>query len=249
MFKFPEGEEAETALRREARLLQAVAPRVSLPVPRMTLHDGPPLFSRHDKLPGVTLERAAYDALTQAQRDGLAGDLARFFADLHAIEPQAMRAAGAEPVGWWDTHDETLAPVWERLPRSIAEEGRKAIAAYRNLPPDPLGERYGFFDAHGWNMAFDVRAGRLNGIFDFADSGFGPVHREFAPVSLVAPDLAARTARAYAAASGREVSLRRIFLLTAAMRLSEYAGALETGVGAEWVRDLVVEWFEQRDVR
>ena len=44
------------------------------------------------------------------------------------------------------------------------------------MPPDPLGTVYGFFDGHGWNMAFDHARGRLNGIFDFGDSGFGPLH-------------------------------------------------------------------------
>ncbi len=249
IFKFPEGDDAERALRREASLLAAMHGRVTIAVPDMSLHEGPPLFSRHRMLAGRPLEPSDYAALTLAQRDRLARDITTFFAELHAIDPKVMRQAGVERVDWWDTADATLAPMWDHLPRDVANEAKAAIAAYRTLPPDPLGEVYGFFDAHGWNMAFDHAAGRLNGIFDFADSGLGPPHREFVQVSIISPDLAARTADAYERLTGRSLDRRRIFLLTAAQRLSEYAGALETGEHAELVRELVLGWFLQRDVR
>ncbi len=130
----------------------------------------------------------------------------------------------------------------------VTEAARAALDAYRALRADPLGERYGFFDAHGWNMAFDAERGVLNGIFDFADSGIGPVHREFAPVSLIDPDLTARTIRAYERLTGRAVERRRVFLQTAAMRLSELAGEIETGGAVGWTRDLVLDWFAQRAI-
>ena len=248
IFKFPEGEEAEAALRREASLLAAARPYLTMPVPRMRLHEGPRLFSEHSKLPGTTLLAAGYARLGEAARERLAGDLALFFAELHALDPAAMKAAGAAPVGVWDTGDATLAPVWPLLPEPVAAQARAALDAYRALGPDPLGERYGFFDAHGWNMAFDARRERLNGIFDFADSGFGPVHREFAPVSLIAPDLTARTIRAYQAVAGRALDPTRIFVTTAAMRLSELAGEIQTGGAVGWTRDLVIDWFAQTAV-
>ncbi len=248
IFKFPKGEEACAALRREARLVAAVAQHLALPVPRMTLHEGPPLFSMHAKLPGETLLQDGYRRLDGAARDRLGDDLALFFAQLHALDPAAMQAAGALPIGVWDTRDETLAPIWDLLPSACRAQARAALADYRALGPDPLGERYGFFDAHGWNMAFDAKRGVLNGMFDFADSGLGPIHREFAPVSLIDPDLTARTIRAYERLTGRGVDRRRVFLQTAAMRLSELAGEIETGGAVDWTRDLVLDWFSQRAV-
>ena len=247
--KFPEGGEAERALRREAALLAVVRPRVAMAVPDMTLHDGPPFFSLHRKLPGGTLERDGYARLDDDARRRLAGDLARFFAELHAIDPEVMRASGALPVGVWDTDDATLAPVWPLLPESVRDAARAAVAEYRALPPDPRGEVYGFFDAHGWNMAFDHEQGLLNGIFDFADSGFGSRHREFVQVSLIDPDLAASTADAYAAMTGRALDRRRIFLLTTAARLSELAGAVATGEQVDLIRGHALDWFEQRSLR
>ena len=247
--KFPEGAEAEEALRREASLLAAVRHMLTIAAPDMTLHEGPPLFSLHTKLPGETLERGGYARLDADARARLAGDIALFFAELHAIDPAIMRAAGVRPVGWWDTEGATLAPVWPHLPKRLREPAQAAIDACRALPPDPLGEVYGFFDAHGWNMAFDHERGRLNGIFDFGDSGFGPPHREFVQVSLVDPELAARAADAYEALAGRALDRRRIFLLTAAMRLSELAGAIETGDHLDAIRSSAIEWLEQGEIR
>ncbi|WP_210240424.1 phosphotransferase family protein [Mesorhizobium comanense] len=249
IFKFPEGEEAEAALLREARLLGAARPFVRTPVPDMTIHSGPPLFSMHGKLPGRTLEPADYAKLNDTARARLADDLALFFAELHAIAPSVMRAAGAEPVGWWDTQEGTLASVWQLLPSELRREAEMAIQAYHELGPDPLGEVYGFFDAHGWNMAFDHDRSRLAGIFDFADSGFGPPHREFVQVSLIDPDLALRGIRAYEARSGNLLDPRRVFLLAAAMRLSELAGAVETGENVPMILDFAVDWLRQHAVR
>ena len=247
--KFPEGAEAEEALRRETSLLAAVRPALTMAVPDMTVHQGPPLFSLHRKLPGQTLDRDGYVRLDEDARDRLAGDIVLFFAELHAVDPAIMRAAGALPIGWWDTEDATLASVWPLLPEHLRGPAQTAIAEYRALLPDPLGEVYGFFDAHGWNMAFDHREGRLSGILDFADSGFGPPHREFVQVSLIDPDLAARAVDAYERLTDRALDRRRIFLLAAAMRLSELAGAMETSENVDAIYGFVTDWLEQRALR
>ena len=245
--KFPEGPEAEAALRREAAILALVRPLLTMPVPDMRLIEGPPLLSLHPLLAGDVLEREHYRNLTPAERDRLGGDLARFLAELHRIGRQELAAAGAEAVGLWDTEEATLAPVWPTLPADLRREGETALAAYRALDPDPHGEVYGFFDAHGWNMAFDHAAGRLAGIFDFGDSGFGPVHREFVPVSFIDPDLTLRAMRSYAALTGRRIDPLRVFLLTSAMLASELAGARETGVDEDAVRANLVAWLAGRD--
>ena len=247
--KFPSGAEAEEALRREARLLEAVRPRVRMPVPAMVLHEGPPLFSLHEKLPGRRLERSDYLQLEGPARDRLVRDLAGFFADLHAIPVETMRAAGAERAEWWDTQPQTLEPVWAALPADVRGQAFAAVEDYRSLRFAPEHDVYGHFDAHGWNMAFDRARSRLGGIFDFADSGFGPPEREFVQLSLTHPELARLAIDAYEEIARREIDRRRVFLLAAAQRLSEFAGALETGEGLELVRHFAIEWFEQRSVR
>ncbi len=109
------------------------------------------------------------------------------------------------------------------LPAGLRGLAERTVRAWRDLPPDPHGTVYGFFDGHGWNMAFNHAQARLNGIYDFADSGLGPLHQEFVYPSLTAPDLAARIVAAYEALTGRALDRRRIALLTGVHRLWELA--------------------------
>ena len=82
-------------------------------------------------------------------------DLARFLAEVHRVEvPFAARVqdwAGAERLADWVPG----------LPEGLRGAAARVVADYADLPPDPLGEVFGHFDSHGWNMAFDPAAGRF----------------------------------------------------------------------------------------
>jgi aminoglycoside phosphotransferase (APT) family kinase protein len=228
IFKFPRDEEAQAGLVREAALLAIVHPAVSLPTPNMTLHEGPSqegprLFSRHDKLQGGYLEPAVYADLAEAARDRIAQDLALFYAELHALPAAALEAASAEAIQPWLTQDEILKRTWPVLSEPLRRYAERTIAAWRDLPPDPHGRTYGFFDGHGWNMAFDPAAQRLNGVYDFGDSGFGQLQQEFIYAEMVSPDLAARIVDRYETLTGRLLDRERIALLFEVLRLSELA--------------------------
>ncbi|HWF77609.1 MAG TPA: aminoglycoside phosphotransferase family protein [Caulobacteraceae bacterium] len=228
IFKFPRNDAARRRLATEAALLAIVRPGVALPTPEMSLHDGtpyggPPLFSRHAKLDGEHLEPAAYAALPEADRDRLAEDLARFYAELHALPDARLAAAGAGPIQPWLAPGDILERAWPVLDAPLRRYAERTVAAWRALPPDPFGETYGFFDGHGWNMAFDREAGRLNGVYDFGDSGFGQLQQEFIYANMISPDLAGRIIRRYATLTGRALDAERIALLYQTLRLSELA--------------------------
>ncbi len=227
MFKFPRHEAGRAGLAREAALLAIIHPAVTLPTPNMTLHqgsrDGPPLFSRHEKLRGGYLEPALYADLAESARDRLAQDLAQFYAQLHALPVAALEAAGAEPIKPWLAPDEILERAWPVLTEPLRAYAERTIAAWRALPPDPHGATYGFFDGHGWNMAFDPAAGRLNGVYDFGDSGFGQLQQEFIYSNMISPDLTARIIDRYETLTDRQLDRERIALLFEVLRLSELA--------------------------
>jgi len=96
-------------------------------------------------------------------------------------------------------------------------------SGWQQLTPDPYGTTYGFFDGHGWNMTFDHTSNRLNGRYDFAGSGFGPLHQEFIYSNWIAPDLTARIVTEYEVLTGLALDRRRIDLLSGVLRLSELA--------------------------
>lgn len=222
VFKFPRHQEAEQALLREAALLGAIRGRLTMPLPDLVLVAGSPLFSRHHKIPGAYLLSGDYDRLDGAVRARLSSDLALFYAEMHALDREAMQLAGARPVKPWLPEDAIRAAT-RSLPAALRDWADQVLAAVAALPPDPHGEVFGMFDTHGWNMAFDHAAARLNGLYDFADSGFGPLHQDFIYPAWISADLMARIIDAYEARTGRAIDRRRVHLLAAQLRLSEFA--------------------------
>src|SRR3546814_9118779 len=101
IFKFPRHETAEKALVAEANLLAVIRPAVTMPVPELVLHRGPPLFSRHVKLAGEHLLTRHYERLPAAARQRLAADMALLQAQLHRPDANDGEASGAEPLRPW----------------------------------------------------------------------------------------------------------------------------------------------------
>jgi len=245
IFKFPRHAEAEGRLRLEASLLAEIAPRVAMPVPRLTLYFGPPLFSYHAKLRGAHLLTDQYAALPETARERLADDLARFYAELHALDAARMAAAGAQAIRPWIAPEDMLRRVWPALrTNSLRHRSETAVITWAALPADPHGTTYGFFDGHGWNMAFDHDAQRLNGVYDFADSGFGPLQQDFIYSNFISRDLTARIIRRYEALTGRAVDAERVELLSAILRLSELAEYADDPAHAPAMVRHVADWFD-----
>lgn len=232
IYKFPRHKRALAALRREAAILAQVAPVSPLPVPDMRLHEGDRPFSEHKIIPGAHLLAPHFEALSSAQKMALAEALAGFHLACHGLENQTMSAAGAGPVEAWWAPDAVEKLALPALPEDFRDRAAAVIAAYADLAPDPYGDVYGHFDAHGWNMAFDHRAGRLNGIYDFADSGIGPLHRDFVYSAFVSWELTLLLVAAYARRAGRPLDIGRIHILIGYHRLWELATAVEEQSGA-----------------
>lgn len=152
-------------------------------------------------------------------KDALARTLARFQAQVHQVV-----VPFAPPVEVWSAAEDILAGALPILLAPLHNPAKALIAAYTALPPDPLGQVFGQFDGHGWNMAFDHGAGRLNGIYDFADAGIGPRHRDFIYAGLTSLDLMARVIGHYAVLTGLAVDMGRVTILAGTHRLWELAG-------------------------
>jgi aminoglycoside phosphotransferase (APT) family kinase protein len=225
IFKFPRNPDAAAALRREAAFLDYLQPRLSLAVPRLTLLETPVLFSVHAKLAGDHLLSAQYLGLPVSVRDRMAGQLARFYAELHALDQADLRALDESPIEAWLDAETIRVRALPLMEPEEAVWAEAILSSWQDLPPDPFGKIYGYFDGHGWNMAFDHATGTLNGVYDFGDSGFGDLSQEFIYSDLIAPDLTDRIIARYAALTGRAVDPNRVHLLTGVHRLTELAAA------------------------
>jgi hypothetical protein len=245
IFKFPRSKAARKALRREAAILAIARPALTLAVPDLQLHEGPPLFSSHLKLKGRQIEADDYAKLPEAARQRLGEDLARFFAELHGLEHSRMKTAGAKPIAPWHAPETVRARALPLVPDKRRRLARALIKAYENLPPDPYGAVFGFFDGHGWNMAFGRKSQRLKGVYDFADSGFGALHQEFIYADLISPDLTGRIVRAYEKLTGRALDRHRIDILSGYHHLSELADFAEDRARAKDIRRDFKVWAQE----
>lgn len=242
IFKFPKHPAAPARLRREAKFLALVAPRVPLAVPRMTLHETPTLFSEHVMIPGTIIETAGYDVLSDAQKQAMAEKLASFYVALHAIPLADAIAAGAEPKPEWPEAAAVLPLLHQRLPAPLHDFAERVFGAYLGLPPEET--IFGYFDGHGWNMAFDHDRGVLNGVYDFADAAIGPLSREFTYSSLTSHDLTRRMIGAYERLTGKAIDRRAVDIRTTVQHLSELAEA--EGEGVDDFARTVALWCELR---
>src|SRR5690606_35857560 len=149
------------------------------------------------KIEGEHLLAVDYTRLPEAARDRLAADLAGFYAEVHSLEIGRITDAGGRAIAPWQPIDAIRARAFSPLPTDLRPTAVAALDAFEQLPPDPYGIAYGFFDGHGWNMAFDHSRQRLNGIYDFADSGIGPLHQDFIYSNFISRDLTSRIVAAY----------------------------------------------------
>jgi aminoglycoside phosphotransferase (APT) family kinase protein len=219
MFRFPKDPTQPERLRREAQLLALIGPRVPMPVPDMRLHEAPVLFSEHRMIPGEMIETPQYEVLNEAQRQAFAEKLAGFYAALHAIPVAEAIAVGAVPKPGWLGPAELVALADDKLEPELRDFARRVVAAYAARPKDD--SVLGFFDGHGWNMAFDHQRGVLNGLYDFADSGIGERHRDFGYSSFISFDLTERIVTAYERHTGLAIDRRLVALHSAVQRIAE----------------------------
>lgn len=103
----------------------------------------------------------------------------------------------------------------EVVPADFMDHFTQFLRAYESLKPESSSALvFGYFDAHCWNLAFDLELGRLNGVYDFADCGIGDIHQEFHPLNFVSPDLTSRAIDLYEAQSDRRIDRSRVGFYT-----------------------------------
>lgn len=223
VFKFPRNPSAEARLRREVSLLQFLKPRITMTVPQIVLHEGQVPFSQHFKIPGSALEAADYARLDDYRRDALALRMAQLYSELHALPLSRMQQVGAVGVDPWMSPQEIIEGAGPKLPRGYKGFLERTVAAYRKLSIAGNELVYGYFDGHGWNMAFDHQTGLLNGVFDFADSGFGSRHRDLSYSNFISADLTLRIIARYEELAHVSVDRDKVMLYSSALRLAELA--------------------------
>ena len=226
--RFPNDEEALQALKFESVVCQHISVP-SLQTPKTHLIDADYPFSWHQKIPGEYFLTKDYESLNSAQKDKTADQIAEFLMAFHSLSMDKMRLVGGDylPDYVSFSHMRNNAQI---MPDDIKAHFEHFMQDYEKLSVAETDRVFGYFDAHGWNMAFNQETGELIGIYDFADAGFGDVHQDFHPLNTISQDLVKRVIRKYEQLSGRSIDIAKVNFYTV---LAEYSDLFETAQGQQ----------------
>lgn len=237
VLRFAANAERLVDLEKEERVRRGLGSRVTAQLPEPRIIRGPggmPPFAVHTLLPGRPLTGELLAEQSPSALDRLVDDLARFFAETHAVpleeaadwlglppgparDPQALAESFGKPL-WFTPAD--AAGIRARLAPDLAageliflDETAARIAA---LPVDPGWMVFGHGDLHGFNMAItiDGLGAKFSGAFDLGCAGILDLHEDFFRLSLVSEDLLERVLAAYGDLTGwmRKINRDRIAL-------------------------------------
>jgi aminoglycoside 2''-phosphotransferase len=193
VFRFAKHAEAAAGLRREIALLPRLAARLPLVVPRHEYvgeHSGTSdPFVGYRLIRGEPLDRALYNHLPEAQREGVLADLADFLDAVHAFPAEEAAGCGVARHGHRADYLEDLRraqnDVFPLLADPVRHRVESRLAAF-------LDDDAHFADAptllHGdlWpeHVLYSRADGRLAGVIDFGDLCLGDPAYDLAFLAL-----------------------------------------------------------------
>ena len=185
VFRFPKDATERADLARELKVLALVRRFVDAPIPVVEL--ATPDFVMYRMLPGVALHQRTWLACSPTDQVRLATQVGEFLAQLHAIPPVDVTAAGIGAAGSIRTRDD-----WLRLYDAVQRElypllmghGREWVEM---LFAPVIEERIDFTvrptlihgDLGPYHLLFDRAMARLTGVLDFGVSGLGDPADDF----------------------------------------------------------------------
>ncbi|MBT9292005.1 aminoglycoside phosphotransferase family protein [Hyphomicrobiaceae bacterium 22] len=188
----------------EYRIIDLVRPNLRVPIPQAELFGSDPPIARYRAIPGQPLSRMI-DRLRSRRQTGWIDDLAQAILALHDT-PVPDYARPAAFVG-----DRI------RLRRLLAGKGATDMAAELEASSqiaraalegaDTAALCHG--DLKGGNVLIDPATGRLAGLIDFGNAGFGARESDIAHTRLPEPEHDALVQR-YEALSGRRLDRDRL---------------------------------------
>jgi macrolide phosphotransferase len=193
LLRFPKRADCTVAMGREARLLEFLAPRLPVEVPRPVVHSvaihAPHGFERLRRLPGRALSEVTVDAV-HARR--IAASLGSLACAIHAVGGAEAAALGVPDSGWEAPATRArravarLRDVAPHLPRLVAGAARRYLE--RSAPPAGAGETP-LTHSDIWPEHLMVGdALELRGLIDWTDAERGDPARDLAGAWYVGGD-------------------------------------------------------------
>lgn len=216
--RVPKDAASEAAMRRERRLLAALAGKTGARIPhveRVAPDGARRYFDAYKRIPGEKFTHAAFDALSPEKLARLSAELGQFLAELHAAIPvETARALGFVAPPWPLPAERILAalkPHRDEMPARINALIDLALERHATLPT-PERPVFVHGDLGGHNFTVDHTSGALRGVFDFGDAGIASPQLDFQYLESYGDAFAQAVMRDYEARTGVEIDVAAVHL-------------------------------------
>ncbi|WGO99110.1 cupin-like domain-containing protein [Saccharophagus degradans] len=223
--KLPKPHRGVNGVTAEQRITDFLSGKVELPIPSISVHPEPVILVRYRKLSGDTFDKNHYMKLSEANKNNLAAQLAKFIADLHEIPSAVIQGAKL-----------ALAPSWKLKPDLIEEQlSSSDDEVIKALLPEVLRNQraikvpesnvvFGHFDLHGGNVLLDKEYAHVSGVIDFGNCKLGDLHQDLSTMNLSSPDLTVRIVEQYEQLTNKNVNRLLVQHYTTIFYLNLLAG-------------------------
>jgi aminoglycoside phosphotransferase (APT) family kinase protein len=243
----PEDAAGAARLFREGRLLELLAARVAVALPRVRPTDDVVGWQIRTRVPGAQIGGDGRERAFAARPQGMraADELGRALAEIHG----AVTVVAAAALGFATIHPlPDAALLCNRLDGKVPDQlvattWRKLVERYAALEPPSSDVVLVHGDVWGGNLAVDLASGALNGLFDFDDAGLADRHTDFTYLPSFGLDFTERALSAYERFAGGGVSRQRTALYHA---IAAFAALADTrGKGQAYLRRERLEWVSE----
>jgi hypothetical protein len=233
VFKAPNSLFSREAFEREVRAQELLKSRMTVMghlVPEVTASDmtsSSPYFGMERKH-GVITTNELLNSLPAQQQEQLAKDIAQFMLDTRkALTPDEVKSLNLEirpnpftPEALSKSLSDprvqaALGPELMEMARGV----EKDYAGFSKAPPQEAVLTHG--DLNPYNLLFDQKTARLNGVIDFGLVGMGTVEQDFVKLADRPGPFLQMVARFYEQGGGGKVDLERVQTLRTATLLKE----------------------------
>lgn len=187
VFRFPKIEHVFYQLENECRILAFLKGKITLPIPK-------PFFSGPDAMAypmirGETLRRDMLLKLPEADQQGIADQLAQFFAELHGVDLttagfEVPRADSPVKYEWWSgiyerLKDKVFPMLMPHIRDFTSEQFEGFLSDPRNFDFEPKMVNT---DIPPYHIMFSREEREIKGIIDFGCAGHGDPASDFSVV-------------------------------------------------------------------
>jgi aminoglycoside 2''-phosphotransferase len=247
IFRFPKDYEYKVDL--EIKILNFLKSKITLPIPSIEYIGKSYLYTGYKKIQGEKLSKETIKSLSKEDRAKLVLDIANFLNEFHtsfSVEEAKKMGIGEED------HFSYYNSINKKLVEKIGDERlanfiKETLEEYAQIKKSNDEIMVLYNDLHEDNIAFDIKAKGLNGIFDFGDVMIEDVNREFCYLFRLDPQFMEEVVEKYEELSGRKIDTKRVIIyakINEMSDLAEYINKPNSNVYKKTLKNLN-QWMKQ----